>query len=122
MRAFDRDPVAMVKAQHDEYVAAGLTILRAYHKAGRPQQRTSHSSFTHWSRCVRDCLIWLGEADPCDTMEDLRGADPKLEAPISVMSAWREVVGLAWVSVRDIIKRATRASGGQLSPYPAALK
>ena len=55
----------------------------------------------------RDALIWLGEADPCNTMEELRGADPKLEALTSVLAGWREVIGMDRVSVRDVIERAT---------------
>lgn len=107
LRAFDRDPLAMVTERRGDYVSAGLTILRAFHIAGRPQQRAPLGSFTDWSRWVRDALIWLGEADPCDTMEELRGADPKLEALTSVLEGWREVIGLQPANVRDVIERAT---------------
>uniref|UniRef100_UPI004047CB80 hypothetical protein n=1 Tax=Yoonia sp. TaxID=2212373 RepID=UPI004047CB80 len=107
LRAFDRDPLAMVTAQRGDYVAAGIAILRAYHIAGRPEMRPPLGSFTDWSRWVRDALIWLGEADPCNTMEELRGSDPKLEALTSVLAGWREVIGMDRVSVRDVIERAT---------------
>lgn len=107
LRAFDRDPFAMVTAQRGDYVAAGIAILRAYHIAGRPEMRPPLGSFTDWSRWVRDALIWLGEADPCNTMEELRGSDPKLEALTSVLACWSEVIGVDRVSVRDVIERAT---------------
>lgn len=107
LRAFDRDPLAMVTAQRGDYVSAGLTVLRAYHIAGRPEMRAPLGSFADWSRWVRDALIWLGEADPCDTMEGMRGADPKLEALTTVLEQWREVIGMDRVSVREIIERAT---------------
>ncbi|MGM0584747.1 MAG: PriCT-2 domain-containing protein [Pseudomonadota bacterium] len=107
LRAFDRDPLAMVSERRGDYVSAGLTVLRAFHIAGRPQQRAPLGSFTDWSRWIRDALIWLGEADPCDTMEELRGADPKLEALTSVLEGWREVIGLQPANVRDVIERAT---------------
>nr|WP_281426550.1 PriCT-2 domain-containing protein [Paracoccus bogoriensis] len=107
LRAFDRDPVAMVTAGRGDYVTAGLTVLRAFHIAGRPQQRTPLGSFAEWSRWVRDALIWLGEADPCETIEALRGADPKLEALTSVLEGWREVIGMQPATVRDVIARAT---------------
>ena len=107
LRAFDRDPLAMVTAQRGDYVTAGLTVLRAYHIADRPQTRAPLGSFTDWSRWVRDALIWLGEADPCETMEGMRGADPKLEALTTVLEQWREVIGMDRVSVREIIERAT---------------
>ena len=107
LRAFDRDPLAMVTERRGDYVSAGLTVLRAFHIAGRPQQRAPLGSFTDWSRWVRDALIWLGEADPCDTMEGMRGADPKLEALTAVLEGWREVIGLQPANVRDVIERAT---------------
>ena len=107
LRAFDRDPLAMVTAQRGDYVTAGLKILRAFHIAGRPEMRAPLGSFTDWSRWVRDALIWLGESDPCDTIESMRGADPKLEALGTMLEQWREVIGMDRVSVREIIERAT---------------
>ena len=107
LRAFDRDPVAMITAQRGDYVTAALTILRAHHVAGRPEQRTPLGSFADWSRWVRDALIWLGEADPCETMEGMRGADPKLEALTTVLVQWHTVIGEERVTVRQAIERAT---------------
>lgn len=106
LRAFDRDPLALVTAQRGDYVAAGLTILRAFHMAGRPSQTVPLGSFTAWSGWVRDALIWLGEADPCETMEGMRGADPKLEALTVALEEWRSVIGTDRVTVREIIERA----------------
>jgi len=107
LRAFDRDPIATVIKHRGDYVTAALTILRAYYVAGRPAQTTPLGSFTDWSRWVRDALIWLGEADPCQTMEGMRSADPKLGALNTVMEQWHEVIGEDRVTVRQIIDRAT---------------
>ena len=107
LRAFDRDPAAMVTAHRGDYVTAALTILRAYHVAGRPEQRTPLGSFADWSRWVRDALIWLGEADPCETMESVRGADPKLEALTMVLTQWHAVLGDERLTVHQIIDIAT---------------
>lgn len=107
LRAFDRDPLDMVHEARGDYVAAGLTVLRAFHIAGRPAQRPPLGSFAEWSSWVRDALIWLGEADPCDTMEELRGADPKLEALTTVLEQWHAVIGEAPINVREMIERAT---------------
>jgi hypothetical protein len=106
LRAFDRDPLALVVAHRGDYVTAGLTILRAFHIAGRPSQTVPLGSFTAWSGWVRDALIWLGEADPCETMEGMRGADPKLEALTAALEEWRSVIGTDRVTVREIIERA----------------
>jgi putative DNA primase/helicase len=83
-----------------------LTILRAFHVAGRPSQTVPLGSFTTWSGWVRDALVWLGEADPCETMEGMRGADPKLEALTAALEEWRSVIGTDRVTVREIIERA----------------
>ncbi len=106
-RTFDRDPIAIVKADRGRYIAAALTVLRAYHVAGRPKQRDPLGSFHEWSRWVRDALIWLGQADPVATMERVREQDPKLDALTAVLTQWWSVIGQARVSGRDIIERAT---------------
>lgn len=46
-------------------VAAALTILRAYCRAGRPQQSVrSWGSFEGWNRLVASSVVWVGMADP----------------------------------------------------------
>ncbi len=106
LREFDRDPIATVEAARGDYAIAALTVLRAFHVAGRPQQTTPLGSFVEWSRWVRDALIWLGEADPCATMEEVRGADPKLEALTMVIEQWQAVLGQRRVSVKEVIDAA----------------
>lgn len=108
LRRFDRNPTAMAKADRGKYVVAALTVLRAYWIAGRPQQRDPLGSFEEWSRTVRDALVWLGEADPVETMEKARALDPRLEAVKAVFTQWREVIGTDQrVTVREVIDRAT---------------
>ena len=115
LRSFDRDPIATVRAARGDYVAAALTVLRAFHVAGRPRQTTPLGSFVEWSGWVRDALIWLGEADPCTTMDQVRGADPKLEAITMVIEQWHAVLGGARVSVKEAIDAAVeQRSNGPL--------
>jgi hypothetical protein len=53
-----------------EYLAAALTLLRAYHVAGRPDQNLPPwGSFTAWSAIVRGALVWAGAADPFLTQQ-----------------------------------------------------
>ncbi len=48
-----------------ELLSAALTLLRAYHCAGRPVQALpSWGSFTAWSSLVRGAIVWAGLADP----------------------------------------------------------
>ncbi|MFH5927380.1 hypothetical protein [Roseomonas xinghualingensis] len=119
LRTFASDPVQQVKADRPRYLAAALTVLRAYHVAGRPKQADPLGSFGDWSRWVRDALIWLGQSDPVETMETVRAQDPKLDALTAVLSQWSSVIGSARVSVQDIIERATRTQGGQSIGYSA---
>lgn len=66
---------------------SALTILRAYHVAERPDQGTIPlGSFEIWSRWVRDALIWLGEPDPCATMERARAEGPRRQELAAVLT------------------------------------
>ncbi len=112
LRQFDRDPMATARENRNTYLAAGLTILRAYHIAGRPDQPAALGSFEAWSGWVRGALLWLGQADPVSTMEGLREQDPRLEAHTTVLTQWAAVIGDARVSTRAIIERATEQVNG----------
>ena len=107
LRVFDRDPVEVVRADRGRYRVAALTVLRAFHVNGRPKQREPLGSFAAWSLWIRDCLIWLGQADPVDTLDNVRAHDPKLDALTAVLTQWWEVLQTKRSSVQDIIAAAT---------------
>ncbi len=102
LREFPFDPVQVMQDGRGEYVAAALTILRAYHVAGRPGQVPALGSFADWSNWVRSALIWLGCADPCDTMEKVRKADPQMALIKQVMGQWAKVIGQKKVTTGDL--------------------
>lgn len=106
LREFDFDPVAEAAAKRHVYVLAALTILRAFSVAGRPRKSIPLGSFTEWSSWVRDSLIWLGMADACETMEQVRNSDPQQEALVSVVEQWSSMIGNRIVSVKDVIDAA----------------
>jgi hypothetical protein len=120
LRLFASNPIQTVMANRGRYLIAALTVLRAYHVAGRPSQPNPLGSFEDWSGWVRAALLWLGQADPVMTMEEIRGADPKLDVLTAVMAQWQRVIGSVNVSARDVIEHATsqRAVGSSLSMYP----
>jgi hypothetical protein len=106
LRVFDFDFLAEAMNKRAELVVACLTILRAYVVAGKPKQPISpFGSFEGWSRWVRASLIWLGEADPLATAENIRAADPVLDQLRQVISAWHGAFGCQRVSVKDVIER-----------------
>jgi putative DNA primase/helicase len=87
LREFAHDPVADVLANRGAYVAAVLTICRAFVVAGRPGKAPHLGSFEEWSDLVRSALMWLGEADPVATMETARAEDPKAAELAAVLRA-----------------------------------
>ncbi|MGO8921057.1 MAG: hypothetical protein ACLQJR_34630, partial [Stellaceae bacterium] len=91
-RQFSFDPVDMVIKQRARFVAAALTILRAYHVAGRPKPEGTLGSFEVWYGWIVGALAWLGCANAKDTIEV--ADDPKLIAHGAVVQAWGEVFGV----------------------------
>jgi hypothetical protein len=106
LRQFKTNPLQAAKAQRARYLIAALTILRAYHIAGRPNPPTPLGSFEEWSGWVRGAVLWLDQADPVDTLEEARSLDPRLDALTSVLSQWHAIMGAAPVAVRDLIDQA----------------
>jgi putative DNA primase/helicase len=69
-RQFTHSPVDDVIADRGKYVAAALTVVRAYIVAGKPGKLPQLASFEEWSDLVRSALVWLGLPDPVETTED----------------------------------------------------
>jgi hypothetical protein len=90
LREFDYDPIDDAKTNRCELVTAALTVLRAYHVAGRPNRVPPLDSFREWSKTVREPLLWLNAGDPVKTMERTRKTDPVLRSLRGVMRAWFE--------------------------------
>lgn len=110
LRVFDVNPVEAVKADRGHHVAGALTVLRAYHVAGRPVRPAPLGSFEGWSNWVRGALLWTGQADPVGTMDEARKRDPKLGALAAVVEQWSVAIGNRAVFVSEVIERATRRS------------
>ena len=94
LRVFLGNPVSTVLADRGAYVAAALTVGRAYIVAGRPDKANPIASFEGWSDTVRSALIWLGEADPASSMEAARADDPELELLREMLEAWAQTLGV----------------------------
>jgi putative DNA primase/helicase len=71
-----------------QLVVAALTILRAYHVAGRPRQQVKPwGGFDDWSASIREPLVWLGLADPYETRDTVLADDPEREASLAALHA-----------------------------------
>jgi hypothetical protein len=111
LRQFRHDPLAMVLRDRGQYIASVLIIVRAYLAAGCPNECTPQASFEDWSRLIRSSLVWLGLADPTETMENARGDDPDLGNLRTVVAAWCATIGTNTpLSAGELKEEATKPS------------
>jgi len=121
LRQFKSNPVEKVLADRAKYIAAALTIVRAYFRAGRPNTAPRLASFEAWSDTVRSALIWLGCPDPVLAMERARAEDPSLVVLSQMLAAWSNALGTGRDTARtasDILKLAEDTSGEQDWRWP----
>src|SRR6516164_278887 len=88
LRAFQRDTLEFAADNRGAYVAAALTIVRAYLVAGSPKVCGPFGSYAAWSTMVRSPLVWLGEPDPVISMEGLRDEDEELSNISEFVQQW----------------------------------
>ena len=94
LRQFNFDPVEMVLKDRGKYIAAALTICRAYFVADRPGKAPHLASFEGYSDTVRSALIWLGKEDPVKSMENARAEDPERIELSDMLEAWAVAIGV----------------------------
>ena len=112
LREFEADALDIAAADRGPYVAAALTIVRAYIAAGSPKVCPSLGSYSAWSNMVRSPLVWLGEPDPVLSMEGLRNEDVELANIREFFSLWLEYgldLDTPYLTV-TIIEEATAAA------------
>jgi hypothetical protein len=63
-------------------------------------------NFEDWSSWIRNSLIWLGHADPVDTMDQVRADDPELDRLSTVLVDWAHIVGAEEVTAAVAIAKA----------------
>ena len=110
-REFDFDFHAELERDRAELVVAGLTVLRAYHVAGRPSKLKPMGSFNDWE-WIRGALVWLGEADPADTRSEILDNDPRKNDLVDVMDLWAASLGTESIEVSEIDRRASKFADG----------
>jgi hypothetical protein len=94
LRTFETDVIETIRATRGQLVTAALTILRAWLVSGERMKVSPFGSFDHWSRRIREALIWLGQDDPCSTATKVRAADPMREALLAVVAQWKQHLGI----------------------------
>ena len=85
--------VAHIKQQRAALVAAGLTILSAYHAAGRPRMNLpAWGSFDEWSALIREAIVWCGLPDPGQTREELAKRSDLVSGVVqSIINQWPNI-------------------------------
>jgi putative DNA primase/helicase len=106
LREFRGHPFDQVLADRGKYVAAALTIARAYIVASCPGQLPALASFEDWSRIVRSALVWLGRPDPVETMEAARADDPTTTSLRAVLAAWHGAIGAGERTIGKVVQTA----------------
>lgn len=106
-RVFHDDPLARISRNRGAYIAACLTIARAYICSGKPGRLTPLASYEAWSDLVRSPLVWLGRGDPVASMSSLRSFDPARQSRAAVFTAWAGELGTGGAYLTtDLINRA----------------
>jgi hypothetical protein len=88
LRQFNRSVLKTASANRATYVAAALTVMRAYLAAGAPAVCGSFASYAEWSTMVRAPLVWLGEPDPIVSIDATQAEDPELADLRGLCSWW----------------------------------
>ncbi len=94
-------------ANRKRLVTSALMILRGHHITGQPRQHVRPwGGFDHWSRTIREPLVWLGLPDPCATREQIIVDDPEREAAAEVLRAWQAAFSDRVMLAREVIASA----------------
>lgn len=108
--AYKGFPVDMVRRQRGKYVAAVLTIIQAWRKAGmlRAEADSIVTFGGAWSDYCRYPLMWLGHPDPATALLEQVRHDPDGDALGGLMAEWYSVFRSTPTTVR---KAVTEANG-----------
>jgi hypothetical protein len=110
--------MAWAKSERPRLLQAGLTILRGYIAAGRPDQRLkAWGSFEEWSALIRGAVVWAGLPDPFEAREGLAvAADSDSQLLRRLISAWEAELGVEPYSIREVCRAfETETEGARMT-------
>ena len=101
-----------VRDKRTEYLQAAMTILRAWHVAGRPEYGlTPWGSFEEWGTVIRNAIIHAGGVDPCLARGGLIDADSETRAAKAVLANWPKGAELTSSQIAQGIKEGSLSGG-----------
>ncbi|MEF8753801.1 MAG: DNA-primase RepB domain-containing protein [Accumulibacter sp.] len=101
-------PVDKVRSRREAYVAAVLTIIQAWRKAGMPRA-AADSIVTFggaWSDYCRYPLMWLGQPDPATSLLEQVRHDPDADSLAGLLTEWHRAFGSTPTTVRKAVEMA----------------
>lgn len=111
-RQFKGDPLGAVRMDRERYVSLALTIIRAWIVAGGPKTICKPlASFGLWSDWVRQPLLWLGMADPAQSVFEQLAQDPDRETLGRLLHAWVNEFGNIPTMIREAVNKANAGLG-----------
>jgi putative DNA primase/helicase len=104
---------AHVAEEHPRLVAAVLTVLRAWHVAGRPGHGSkAFGSFEGWDGVVRAASVWAGIGDPLACRDRVRDeADADRDRIQALHAAWIAAFGRETATVAQAAERSKVDAG-----------
>jgi Bifunctional DNA primase/polymerase, N-terminal len=118
LRKFNRNTLRQAGANRATYVAAALTIMRAYLAAGAPEVCGPFGSYAEWSTMVRSPLVWLGEPDPVASVDKTQAEDPELAELREWFILWLTEFRLDGPYASASFAEAARAAPVGFNPNP----
>jgi putative DNA primase/helicase len=108
LRKFSFDPIERALSNRGAYVAAAITIARAYIASSKPKVCNPLGSYGEWSDAVRSPLVWLGCEDPVQSMDRAHEEDPVRRAINTLITLWRKCLKLdVGYTAAELIKKAS---------------
>jgi putative DNA primase/helicase len=112
LRKFKFNPVQDVLTNRGKYIAAALTIARAYRLANDQVELPAYAGFDGWSNFVRAPLKWLGMPDIIKSQEQSRREDPIRSNVLELFQHWKKELGLNTpYSAAQVIAKAAQNFG-----------
>ena len=105
---YSGNPVDKVRKSRGAYVAAVLTIIRAWQAAGSPRAEIDSivSYGGAWTDYCRFPLMWLGLPDPATSLLTQVRQDPDGDALRGLLTAWHRCYGSNAITVRKAVEFA----------------
>lgn len=124
---FTKDPFADLIQHRGEYIAAALTIVRAWLVADAPASREPVKNYAQWDTWCCQPLIWLGMQDPAASllgnMNSTDGSLVDADLVAEFIRLLRKSFGTQWFVAKDIVgmTKAGTVEGIELSQAARAL-